>query len=442
MRAEATAERRVAFRVLRRVAEGAYADRAFSGEATRGGLEPGPRGQAHRLAFGVVQRRRTLDWLIDGTLDRPGGVEPAVRDVLRLGAFELAYSDGVPDSAAVDQAVRLAGALPGTPRRVAARTGLVNAVLRKVAASVSDRLGELRDDTPESAAIAHSVPDWIAARLFDALGQAEAVRVLACASAAAESALRWNPLRGSRPELEALLPDDAVADVEIPGAYVLPTSFALEDSPIWERGLAMGQSRASMLPALVLDPRPDERILDLCAAPGAKATQVAALSENGAELVCVEPRPARASLLRALVERMGATATVIQGDGRTVAIPGTFDAALVDPPCTGLGVLSARPDARWRRREEDIAELVDLQTALLDRAIGLVRPGGRIVYCTCTLLPQENEQIVRGTGLEVVDLRPRFAAYAHPALAGALLTLPSRDRTDGFFVAELRVPNR
>ena len=441
MASDATPERRVAFRVLRRVAEGAYADRALTGEARREDLAPGPRGQAHRLAFGVVQRRRTLDWLIDAEIDRPGGVEAAVRDVLRLGTFELAYSDGVPQSAAVDQAVRLARGLPGAPRRVSARAGLVNAVLRKISATAHERLGSLTDATPQTAAIAHSVPDWIAERLFDALGPATAVGVLACANGAAESSLRWNPLRGARAELEALLPDDAAVDEAITDAYVLPTSFALEDSPVWERGLAMGQSRASMLPALVLAPLVGERILDLCAAPGAKATQLAALSHNGAEIVCVEPRPARASMLRALAERMGARITVVEGDGRSVHLDGGFDAALVDPPCTGLGVLSARPDARWRRREEDIAELVALQSALLGRALDVVRPGGRVVYSTCTLLPDENEQIVAATGLEPLDLAARFARLAHPRCPGALLTLPSRDHTDGFFVAGLRVPN-
>ena len=438
---EATAERRVAFRVLRRVAEGAYADRALAGEARRERLAPGQRGQAHRLAFGVVQRRRTLDWLIDAELDRPDRVEPAVRDVLRLGAFELAYSDGVPASAAVDQAVRVARRLPGAPRRVTARAGLVNAVLRKVAATAQKRLGTLTEDVPQAAAIAHSVPDWIATRLFDALGPAVARQVLSCANRAAESAVRWNPLRGSRQDLVALLPDDAVADEFIADAYVLGTSFALEESPIWTRGLGMGQSRASMLPALVLAPQTGERILDLCAAPGAKATHLAALSQNRAEIVCVEPRPARASTLRELAERMGANLTVIEGDGRTVPLEGVFDAALVDPPCTGLGVLSARPDARWRRREEDIAELVELQSALLRRAFKVVRSGGRIVYSTCTLLPDENQQIVLASGLEVIELTARFPQFAHPRLAGALLTLPSRDQTDGFFVAGLRVPN-
>lgn len=436
----ATPERRAAFRVLRRVAEGAYADRALAGETEREGLDSRGRGQAHRLAFGTVQRRRTLDWLIDAYIDRPEDLEPPVRDAMRLGAYELAYSDGVPARTAVDQAVRLARALPGAPRRSAGRGGVVNAVLRKVAADVDERLGSLSDETPALAAVLHSVPDWMAVRLFDALGADAARGVLAAANAPAESALRWNPLAGTRAELEALLPEHARRDATLDDAYVVEGRFALEESPIWSRGLALGQSRASMLPALALAPQAGERILDLCAAPGAKATQMAALTANGAEIVCVEIRPARASALRTLAARLGANLTVIEGDGRTVALDGPFDGALVDPPCTGLGVLAARPDSRWRRQESDLDELCALQADLLGRAIGQVRPGGRVVYSTCTLLPEENERQVTRAGLPLADLAARFPAFRHPALDGALLTLPQRDRTDGFFVARLELP--
>lgn len=431
----------MAYRVLRRVSEGAYADRALAGEARREGLDGTPRSQAHRLAFGAVQRRRTLDWLVDAALDRPDAVEESVRDVLRLGAFELAYSDGVPASAAVDQAVRLAREIPGVARRVTARAGLVNAVLRAVAPQARDRVHSLPDVTAREAALAHSVPDWIAERLFEALGPDDARATLRAANLASEAAVRWNPLRGPRATLESLLPPGTVRDGTVTEAYRLTEPFALEESAVWERGLAIGQSRASMLPALALDPQPGERILDLCAAPGAKATHLAALALNRAEVACVEVRPARAASLRALARRLGADITVIEGDARAVALEGRFDGALVDPPCTGLGVLSARPDARWRRSEYDIPGLVDLQRTVLDRALRAVRPGGRVVYSTCTLLADENERIVTATGADLDDLSEAFPAFRHPGLAGALRTLPGRDGTDGFFVARIRVPN-
>jgi 16S rRNA (cytosine967-C5)-methyltransferase len=433
---EVAPERAVALAVLRRVDGGAYADRALGGEAARAGLGPRERAQAHRLAFGAVQMRRTLDWLVDGHLDRPADVEPAVRDVLRLGAYEIAFSDGVPDRAAVDQAVRLARALPGGPRRGSARGGLVNAVLRRVAGDARARLDGLDDDDPAAAALRHSFPDWIAVRLFAALGPEDAVGVMAAANRRPESALRWNPLRGPRATLLAELPAWH-GDPLLPEAVVLEGPFALESSAAWARGRAMGQSRASMLPARALDPRPRERVLDLCAAPGAKATHLAALTQNGAEVVAVELHPARARALRALARRLGARVEVVEGDARTVALEGRFDAALVDPPCTGLGVLAARPDARWRRREESLGPLAVLQAELLARALDAVRPGGRVVYSTCTLLPEENEDVVRACGAAVADLTPAFPGMAHPDLAGALRTLPHRQGTDGFVVARL-----
>ncbi len=432
-----TPERLVAWRVLRRVADGAYADRAFAAEARRDGLTAQVRAQAHRLAFGAVQRRRVLDWLVDAHVRNPGAVEPEVRDVLRVGAFELAYSDAVPAPVTVDQAARLARAIPGVARRRAARAGVVNAVLRATARDAAGRLATLDDTTWRGAALAHSVPDWIARRLFDALGVEAARGALAAANLPSESALRHNPLRGTREDFEALLPPGWVRDDLLPDAYVLSGPFALEDSAIWAEGRGMGQSRASMLPVAVLDPRPGERVLDLCAAPGAKTTAIAAALGGEGSLTAVELHPARARALRDLARRMGARVDVVVGDARTVELPSGVDAVLVDPPCTGLGVLSARPDARWRRREEDVAGLVEIQTGLLRRALELVRPGGRVVYSTCTLLPEENEGVVTSVGAPVAALPARFAALAHPDLAGTLRTLPGRDGTDGFFVARI-----
>ena len=433
-------ERSVALRVLRRVEEGAYADRALAAEVRRAELDPRARAHATRLAYGAVQRRRTLDWLIDGALDRPAALEPAVRDILRIGTFEIAFSDGVPDHAAVDQAVRQARSLRGTKTRSSARAGVVNAVMRRIAADAGTRLAELERGGAATAALQHSMPDWIADRLVDALGVEDAVAVMRAAAEPAESAVRWNPLRGPRAGLEAELPPGWSIDPLLSEAYVVPGSFALEDSRSWERGLVMGQSRASQLVGHVVDPRPGERILDLCAAPGAKATHLAALTRGGARITAVELRPARAQSLRLLARRMGAVIDVVEGDGLTVPLEGGFDAVLVDPPCTGLGVLSSRPDARWRRREESLEPLTRLQRALLDRALELVRPGGRVVYSTCTLIAPENEDVVRATGAPLDDLAAAFPDLAHPRLPGALLTLPHRHGTDGFFIARLRRP--
>lgn len=431
-------ERALALRVLRRVDGGAYADRAFASEARKAEADPRTRAQAMRLAYGAVQRRRTLDWLIDAALDRPAALEPAVRDILRIGAFEIAFSDGVPDRAAVDQAVRQARALRGSTARTSARAGLVNAVLRRVAGEAPGRLAELERQGPAAAALRHSMPDWIAARLIASLGEADAIGVMEAASLPAESALRWNPLRGPRATLEASLPpgwrrDEALA----PEAYVLTGAFALEDSSLWRRGLAMAQSRASQMVAHAVDPQPGERIIDLTAAPGAKTTHLAALSRGGARITAVELHPSRARALSATCARMGARVDVVEGDALSAPLQGGADAVLIDPPCTGTGVLSSRPDARWRRREEALPALVELQGTLLRRALDLVRPGGRVVYSTCSLLAEENEDVVRAQGVALDDLTGRVPAAAHPRLAGALLTLPHVHGTDGFFIARM-----
>ena len=431
-------ERSVALRVLRRVDEGAYADRALAAESRRAELDPRARAQATRLAYGAVQRRRTLDWLIDGALDRPAALEPAVRDILRIGAYELAFSDGVPPRAAVDQAVRQARALRGPKARASARASVVNAVLRRIADDGPQRLAGLEAEGVEGAAVRLSMPDWIARRLVDSLGEADAVRVMESAAEPAESALRWNPLRGPRAPLEAELPPGWTRDALVPEAYVLSRPFALEDSRAWARGLAMGQSRASQLVGRIVDPHPGERVLDLCAAPGAKTTHLAALSRAGARITAVELRPARARVLRELARRMGAVVEVVEGDAREVPLEGDYDAVLVDPPCTGLGVLSARPDARWRRREESLEPLTVLQRELLGRALSLTRPGGRVVYSTCTLIADENEDVVDAAGAELDDLGAEHPELAHPRRPAALLTLPHRHGTDGFFIARMR----
>jgi 16S rRNA (cytosine967-C5)-methyltransferase len=360
-----------------------------------------------------------------------------VRDVLRLGAYELLFSDGVPDHAAVDQAVRLARTIPGGRARRSARSGLVNAVLRRVADRGPAVLNELDATDPAEAAVLHSMPDWIARRLWSAYGGEDAGEIMAAQNRPAESALRWNPLRGPRAPLEAELPAGSRRDALVPEAYVLERPFALEDSAAWARGRAMGQSRASMLVGHAVAPRPRERVLDLCAAPGAKATHLAALTRNGARITAVELHPARAEALGRLARRMGARLEVVVGDGREIALEGGFDAVLVDPPCTGTGVLASRPDARWRRREDALGPLADLQHGLLQRALAETRPGGRVVYSTCSLLAEENEAVVAAVGGRVEDLASEWPELAHPVLAGALLTRPDRDRTDGFFIARI-----
>jgi 16S rRNA (cytosine967-C5)-methyltransferase len=426
--------RRVAAAVLRRVErEGAYADRALAAEATRAKLDARERGFATQLAYGAVQRRRTLDHVIASCAGRPvEQLDPPVRDALRLGVLQLLFLDGVAPHAAVDQSVELAKAAGGPGFK------LVNAVLRRAAREGPALLDALDDATPHGAALRHSVPDWIAELWWDALGAEQARVLLARVDEPAESALRVNTLVAEPAAVAAELGARGVATRPavglldgdgLPEGLVAEGAFDPSADPLWEAGALVAQSRAAMCAARLLAPQAGMRVLDLCAAPGGKATHLAALMEGCGEVVAVERNPRRADALRGTCERLRADIVHVEtGDAAEPRTDGPFDAVLVDPPCSGLGTLQGRPDLRWRARPEAIAELAELQSRILAAGAAALRPGGALVYATCTISPQENEQVVE-----------RFLA-AEPAFAldAGVQLLPHRDCTDGFFLARIR----
>jgi 16S rRNA (cytosine967-C5)-methyltransferase len=385
--------RRAAYEVVRRtLADGAYADRALHGAAR--GLDARDRALAKRLAFGTVQRRGTLDWII--ARYAKGSLEPRVRAALHLGLEQLLFLDGIPDHAAIDEAVELAK--PSRGHRV------VNAVLRRV-----QREGvELpADDMPEGAAIRHAHPEWIVRLWWDWLGPDETRALLAAGNAPAETVLRVNPLAGG------------VDLSDIPGrrdgeAIVVEGAFDAFAHPGFAAGAFTPQSRAAQRVGRFLDPQPGERVLDLCAAPGGKTTHLAALMEDRGEVVAVERHEGRATALERTCTRMRARSVrVVCADAAEFHDPAGFDRVLLDPPCSGLGTLRSHPDLRWRVQPEDLPPLVAQQDALLAAARANLRPGGVLVYAVCTLSPTE-ERLQTGDSWR---------------------TLPSRDDTDGFYSA-------
>jgi 16S rRNA (cytosine967-C5)-methyltransferase len=413
--------RACAFRVLRRVSEsGAFADRALHAEAA--GLDPRDRGLAMLLAYGAVQRRRTLDHVLAQLCSRPlERLDPPVLAALRLGAFELLFVEGAAEHAAVNESVELVKA---TGRGGAA---FVNAVLRRVAREGRGLLDQLSDETPEGAAIVHSVPDWLAELWWRELGPAEARELLACANRPAESALRINALRAP---LDLPLPvSSGPAGPELPEGRVLHEPFDVFGSEEWRNGLVMPQSRGSMLVARMLAPQPGERVLDLCAAPGGKTTHLAALMGGEGELVAVELHPGRAAALAQTCARMGAgNVEVSTRDGRELDAGARFERVLVDPPCSGLGTLQSRPDLRWQDRRGQIGELVARQAALLRAGAAALAPGGTLVYSVCTISRAEGG-----------DLVARFIAEGDRfELDDERQLLPHRDGTDGFYIARIR----
>jgi 16S rRNA (cytosine967-C5)-methyltransferase len=348
---------------------------------------------ATELASGTLRRRGTWDAVIDACLD--GKVQPRVRDVLRLGVHQL-LAMRVGDHAAVSTSVDLARARTG-PRS----GGLVNAVLRKVATRDLD--GWLAEVAPDAAAdrighlaVVHSHPRWVVEELARALGEeraAELPQLLAADNEAPQVVLVARPGRATREELPgeptALSPYGVRLAGGDPGAV-----------PAVAEGRAGVQDEGSQLVALALaDARltgRDERWLDLCAGPGGKAALLAALAdERGARVTANEPQPHRTELVRRSLAGAAGVAEVTAYDGREGPWdPGSFDRVLVDAPCSGLGALRRRPEARWRKQPADLEQLRPLKRALLTRALELVRPGGVVVYATCSPVLAETAEVV------------------------------------------------
>jgi 16S rRNA (cytosine967-C5)-methyltransferase len=396
--------------VLVRVFEdGAYADRALRSAAEN--LDERDRSLARRLAYGAVQRARTLDHAIETLGRRPvAKLDPPVRAALRLGAYQLGFVEGVPRYAAVNESVELVRAA-----RLERAVPFSNAVLRRVGEGIAALLADLPEETAPEAGLHHSYPDWVAEAWWRDLGADGARACMVAQNEPAETAVRL-----ARGEI------DGERDPEIPGAWLVDRvdERAVAEGRIWP------QSRGSQLAGLAVAARVGERTLDLCAAPGGKATMLAG------DVVAVEVNEARARELAENVRRLGADhVQVVQADGRDLPAELTgFDRALVDAPCSGLGVLAARPDLRWRARP-----LPDLQLELLRAAADRVRPGGTIVYSVCTINRDEGERVVEASGLDVDrslgEQWPQFRDARRPEF---LQTLPHLHRTAGFFIARLR----
>jgi len=407
--------RRVAYDVVRRVFENeAYADRVFRAESA--GLTDRDRALARRLAYGTVQRARTLDHAIETLGRRPvRKLDPPVRAALRLGAYQLAYLDGVPRYAAVNESVELV-----RRARLERAVPFANAVLRRLADGARTLVESLPEGTAREAALCHSYPDWIAETWWRELGPDAARALMVVQNEEPETAVRLvrGPLEGRH-------------DLLIPAAWVVERvdEEALAEGRIWP------QSRGSQLVGHTVGSESGDRTLDLCAAPGGKATMLA-----GA-VVAVELDEARAERLEQNARRLGAVnVTVVRADGRELP-PGLaeFDRALVDAPCSGLGVLASRPDLRWRAEP-----LPDLQRELLHAAIERTKQGGTIVYSTCTINSVENEDVVdavvaSGTARIDETLGDDWPSFAHPTRHAFLQTLPHVHGTSGFFIARLVV---
>jgi 16S rRNA (cytosine967-C5)-methyltransferase len=464
--------RLLAFETIRATFEdGAHTERAFREAAQERGLDGRERAQAQRLAFGAVQRRGTIDTALERLVDRPlRQLDPPVLAALRLGSYELLFADGTPDHAAVDQAVEL------TRKAGAAHaSGFVNAVLRRAVrerdALVASLFGD--DSTPEAAAVAHSAPLWLAQMWWREPGAESARSLLAACNEPAEHAFRVNTLRTDPDAVLTKLRDagiqarPAASGPPYPavtgegrtgsegGPLAAPEMVVVEGRTgdlvpeLVAAGELTPQSRGSAAVVELLDPRPGQHVLDLCAGPGIKTGQIAARMGDRGEVISVESDPARAAEVAGQAQRLGLrSVTVIEADAGAAGMAPGFDRVLLDPPCSDLGALASRPDARWRKSPQTIERLAGEQRQLLGRGLEALRPGGLLVYSTCTISRSENEDRVAELldasrsgevpAFQIDDLVALAPGLASPVDGRCLQLRPDRDRTTGFFICRLR----
>ena len=432
--------------LLRIQREGAHADQLMDRELAAGALAGPDRGLFAELVFGVLRRQGTLDHILTGLLTQPlARLEPQVLMLLRLGLYQLVYLDRIPESAAVNETVNL------TKRTHPRAAGLVNAVLRnylrnRETVSFPDPVAA----PAASVAARHSHPAWLVKLWFSQLGEAETELLAEASSLQPPLTVRVNSLKITREELLEMFASRGIAaapcgfsplGIRIEGRHQIP------GLPGFQEGYFAVQDESSQLAALLLDPQPGERVLDCCAAPGGKATLLAQLMDNEGELIAMDVAKTKLPLIVEAAGRLGIVnistraADLLQSGALPANI---FDRVLLDAPCSGLGVIRRNPEAKWRLKPEDIDRLAAAQKIMLTNAIRMLKPGGVLVYSTCSTSRGENEDVVgdflsRSPYCVLENLNELFPDYRELFTAeGMFRAWPHRHGMDGFFAARIR----
>lgn len=438
--------RRMAVDILTRIESGgAYAEPLLdSALAGKGLANPHDRALLTELVYGTLRTRGRLDWII-AQLYRgdPAALEMTVRNILRTGLYQLWFTDRIPGFAAVNEAVEAARAL------VPAASGLVNALLRNALRKKDAIPWPQRGEDPAAAiAVLDSHPLWLVRRLLAQFGEAQTEAICRANNTVPPVTLRVNTLKGSPAGVLAALHREgleAEATPFSPEGLRLRSAAGLRETKAYREGLFRVQDEASQLIARLVDPRPGERLLDLCAGVGGKSLHLAALMNDRGAIVALDRRAESLRRLREEKRRLG-VASVETRQADAAALPAglrdAFARVLLDAPCSGLGTLRRNPEIRWRLAPRDLGEYMRTQRRLLHSAADCVMPGGRLVYSVCTGTPEENELVVA----DLLKNRPDFTPAPPPAGGGLAAffaadgffrTFPHRHGMDGFFAAAL-----
>lgn len=440
--------RQVALDALRDVERGAFADAALDKRLHWGDLSERDRRLATELTYGCVRRRRTLDALISQLATKPADQQPPnLRLILQLGLYQLRYLSQIPASAAVDTTVNLA-----KENGFAGLAGFVNGLLRRYLRQVAEREAgdplDLPADPVSRIGTAHSMPDWIVQQWLAQFGETDTEQLCAWFNQPPSIDLRVNPLRASIEQVEAAMQAAGITVERLPG---FPQALRLRNHrgaipalPGYADGGWSVQDASAQLVGMLLDPQPGETVIDACAAPGGKTTHLAELMGDRGLVWAGDRSASRLKKVLQNAERLQLTSIQLcPGDSRTLTqFTNQADRVLLDAPCSGLGTLHRHADARWRQTPDSVQELAQLQSELLRHVATWVKPGGSLVYATCTLHPDENERVVQHflathPNWKIDPLPSNHAAARFQQPEGWLRILPHRYDLDGFFMTRL-----
>lgn len=396
---------------------------------------------AARLTYGVLQNRALLDFYLDALCSqRFDQLEPFIRDVLRLGGFQILFMDRVPDSAAVDESVELVKR--GKRQRAA---GMVNAVLRRLSRE-KNSLPELPGgDRADRLSLRYSHPKWLVERLISLLGEEEAEEYLRLDNGSVPTTIQRNPLRCREEELMDSMASAGASLTPhpwMPDCWLLTGGGSVDALPAFQAGWFQVQDAAAKAAVLAAGVRPGDRVLDVCAAPGGKSFAAAMEMADQGELIACDIHRHKLALLEKGAGRLGLTCIRPElADGRQCReewVDG-FDAVLCDVPCSGLGIIRKKPDIRYKDPVQ-LAGLPKVQRAILENAGRYVKPGGILLYATCTILPEENQGVTEG----FLSCHPEFVKEPFPLPGrkeendGSLTLWPQRHAADGFYICKMR----
>ena len=420
---------------------GAWADAALKAQLARDQLSPQDAALCSRMVYGVTQNRLLLDFYLAAYCSqKPDHLQPPLLDILRLGAYQILFLDKVPDRAAVSEAVELA---KRSGRGQAA--GLVNAVLRKLSQNKNARPSIPDRDEVKFLSIRYSHPKWLVKRLLELLGRGETEAFLAADNTAAPLTVQVNPLKTTQEKLTAELEALGVRVTPhawVPGCLELSGTGDLTALEPFRAGHFLVQDGAAALAARAAAVTPGQRVLDVCAAPGGKSFGAAFAMEDRGEILACDLHENKLKRIQDGAQRLGLTSIrTAAADGREFRPEweAAFDTVLVDAPCSGLGIIRKKPDTRYKKAD-DLFTLPVVQQAILDNACRYVKPGGVLVYSTCTILPEENQQVTDAFLAQHRDFsREDLPLPDQAGQADGQVTLwPHRHDTDGFYICRMR----